>query len=183
MLSKRFKEFRILTNLSQEQLAEKLECPYQTISKYERGLVKPSSDILTKIGENLGININWLLTGNGSMFLPQKSDKQQKYEQALSERKTIGQRLNWLQGEEHIEDEMLSKETGIDERRIRKIGLDELEPTVSEVNKICDYFGITLDLFVNGRVAGDSACAKQILSPEEKKMLEFLKKAKENKLI
>lgn len=156
---------------------------YRTYLSYERGERSIPWDIVAQIVNEYNLNSNFLLTGEGPMFLPQKSEKQQKYEQVLSERKTIGQRLNWLQGENHIEDDMLSKETGIEERRIRKIGLDEIEPTVSEANKICRYFGVTLDLFVNGGVTSDSSTVTQMLSPEEQKMLEFLKKAKENKLI
>jgi len=57
--------------LSQKELAEKLDIPSTAISKYERGEVKPSSEILAKFGESLGANINWLLTGKGEMFIGQ----------------------------------------------------------------------------------------------------------------
>lgn len=183
MLSKRLKEFRMTLNYSQENMADKLDCPYQTISKYERGLVKPSSDILTKLGLELNANINWLLTGQGPMFLPTKNEKLEKYEQAFKERITFGKRLNYYQAEENLMDDEIAKIIDSTESRVEKLGLDKNEPTLAELKALKSYSGIPLDLWIDGELMGDSACAEQTLSPEERKMLEFLKKAKENKLI
>jgi transcriptional regulator with XRE-family HTH domain len=65
--SERFKYFRDKLELTQRGLAEKLEIPSTAISKYEQELIRPSADLLTKIGL-MGININWLLTGEGEMM-------------------------------------------------------------------------------------------------------------------
>ena len=51
------------------EMAEKLNIPVRTIGCYERGEVLPSAKFLVLLYEKLGININWLLTGNGSIFL------------------------------------------------------------------------------------------------------------------
>ena len=37
------------------------------LSKYEKGKVKPSSDFYSAIAK-IGINVNWLLTGEGEMY-------------------------------------------------------------------------------------------------------------------
>jgi hypothetical protein len=42
--------------------------PFTAISKYEIGIIRPSSEFLTKMVDIYSVNINWLLTGNGSMF-------------------------------------------------------------------------------------------------------------------
>ncbi len=55
-------------SLSQEEFAEKINIPKTAISKYERGIVKPAADILTKISETYNINLNWLLLGTGNML-------------------------------------------------------------------------------------------------------------------
>lgn len=73
-MQNRFKEFRKTLKLNQEELANKLEIPYQTISKYERGENKPSADVLTKLGEKCNLNIDWLLTGRGEMFINNESN-------------------------------------------------------------------------------------------------------------
>ena len=68
-LGKRIKEAREFLKIGQKEFAEKIGIIYQTLSKYERNEIKPTTEILTKLAEIHGININWLLTGNGDMFI------------------------------------------------------------------------------------------------------------------
>lgn len=42
---------------------------FTTISKYERGEVKPTTDFLSNICKTYNINLNWLLIGKGEMFI------------------------------------------------------------------------------------------------------------------
>lgn len=50
------------------------------LSKYERGAVKPATDYYTAVAK-IGININWLLTGEGEMYIKQcNEDKKLKSE-------------------------------------------------------------------------------------------------------
>ena len=66
--SERIRLLREKEGLSQKAFAEKCgNVPSTTISKYEQGLIKPSAEILSKMGY-IGININWLLTGEGEMM-------------------------------------------------------------------------------------------------------------------
>ncbi len=71
-LSERIKEARKALNMGQKEFAVKLEIIYQSVSKYERGEIKPTAELMTKLAETYKININWLLTGNGEMFLDQE---------------------------------------------------------------------------------------------------------------
>lgn len=68
----RLKKARETCRLSQKELASLIGVPTTTISKYERGENKPSLDILTKIGSALNINLNWLVSGIGDIFLSEK---------------------------------------------------------------------------------------------------------------
>lgn len=71
-LQDRLKKVRESLGLSQKELASKLgDIPVSAISKYERGEVKPSFDMIAKYG-SLGIDANWLLTGEGPMCLDQQ---------------------------------------------------------------------------------------------------------------
>ena len=56
-------ECRKEKNLSQLQLAEKLNITDKAISKWERGISKPSSSIMLELCEILGISVNELLNG------------------------------------------------------------------------------------------------------------------------
>jgi transcriptional regulator with XRE-family HTH domain len=73
-ISARIKEVREKLGLSQTEAAKKIGVHVQTLSKYERGEQSPSSDTIVAFMENLDINPEWLLTGEGRMFgaLPDK---------------------------------------------------------------------------------------------------------------
>lgn len=80
-------------------------------------------------------------------------------------------------------DDEIAKIIDTSESRVEELGLDKSEPTLAELRALKSYSGIPIDLWVDGELTGDSGSVTQMLSPEEQKMLEFLKKAKENKLI
>lgn len=151
------------------------------VCEYEAVTFKP--EFIKKLINLVGVNSNYLFTGEGPMFIPQKSEKQQKYEQAFKERKTFGKRLNYYQAEENLMDDEIAKIIDSSERRVEKLGLDKEEPTLAELKALKKHSGIPIDLWVDGELTDDSNTVTQMLSPEEQKMLEFLKKAKENKLL
>ncbi|MDD3465678.1 MAG: helix-turn-helix transcriptional regulator [Campylobacterales bacterium] len=70
----RFKEIKVHTKLNTKQLAARLELPYRTLVNYERGERKFSIEFVEALVTHLGINANWLLTGQGNML----SDSEQK---------------------------------------------------------------------------------------------------------
>jgi SOS-response transcriptional repressor LexA len=55
-------------SLSNQQFADIIGIPNTTVSKYKKGTIRPSFDILAKIGKLLQVNTNWLLTGEGTML-------------------------------------------------------------------------------------------------------------------
>ncbi|GEM_PF-1109528 len=69
----RFKSFRKGKGLTQVELGEILGINFQHISKYERGEFIPTFENLIKLIEHFSININWLLTGEGTMYTEDKS--------------------------------------------------------------------------------------------------------------
>lgn len=61
MLSENIRKFRMLCNLSQQDLAEKVHVTRQTVSKWERGQSVPDADLLAPIAESFGIRTSDLL--------------------------------------------------------------------------------------------------------------------------
>lgn len=61
MLSENLKKLRIQKGLSQEELAIKLNVVRQTISKWEKGLSVPDSEMLIRISEELATSVTELL--------------------------------------------------------------------------------------------------------------------------
>lgn len=182
-INTRLKEARIISKLSQEQMADRLGISFRAYWNYETGKRDLTQENLINLAQMFNFNPTWLLLGNGPMFLPTKNEKLEKYEHAFKERKTFGKRLNYYQAEENLMDDEISKIIDSSEEHVEKLGLDKNEPTLAELRALKSYSGISIDLWVDGELTGDCACANEFLTPEERKMLEFLKKAKENKLI
>jgi len=68
-IGKRLRLIRERMGITQADVGEKLGIQSQHVSKYERGETVPTWENLIKLTELYDVNINWLLTGKGSMFL------------------------------------------------------------------------------------------------------------------
>lgn len=68
-MNNRLREIREKLHLQQGEFAQQLEVVQQQLSKYERNKNKPSAEVFAKLIEKFNININWLLTGEGKMFI------------------------------------------------------------------------------------------------------------------
>lgn len=101
MLSENIKAIRKSKGLSQEELAVKLNIVRQTISKWEKGLSVPDSDMLISISEALETPVSTLL---GENVVEQKADdlkaiseKLEIINLQLAQRKTTKQKMvHWL---------------------------------------------------------------------------------------
>ena len=62
-LGRRLKEARNAAELSQEQVAEVIGSHVVTVSKYERGVQDPNTELLREMARLYGVSVDWLLTG------------------------------------------------------------------------------------------------------------------------
>ncbi|MCK4764247.1 MAG: helix-turn-helix transcriptional regulator [Candidatus Aminicenantes bacterium] len=70
----RLKEIRKFLELSQDEISRNVEVTNQTLSRYENGARFPDSQFLQKFGREYNVNANWLLYGNGDMFLKDQEE-------------------------------------------------------------------------------------------------------------
>lgn len=87
MLNENLKNLRKAKGLSQEELAIKLNVVRQTISKWEKGLSVPDSEMLIKIAEALDTSVNVLLN---------ETDKTEIKAEENEELKIIAEKLEML---------------------------------------------------------------------------------------
>ena len=77
-VGQRLKELRKLKKISQGEIAELLKCSQACVSGYERDEREMPYSTLAFIANCYNVNLNWLLTGTGDMFLddfvPQSRD-------------------------------------------------------------------------------------------------------------
>jgi transcriptional regulator with XRE-family HTH domain len=77
----RLKDIRFVLRLSQKQMAEKLGIKSQSISKVESDSGNFSIDVYVKLVELFNVNLNWLLAGNGEMFI--STEKNENFDQKV----------------------------------------------------------------------------------------------------
>jgi len=73
-VGERVKAVRYMLNIKQKEFALAIKVTQSAISQIENGTVSISSDTLTNISSTYNVNINWLLTGQGSMFIGENTN-------------------------------------------------------------------------------------------------------------
>ena len=87
----KLKELRISHDLSQQELAQKLNCHKNVISNYELGKRIPNGDALADIARVFGVSVDYLLGLEKPKMLPISglNEKQQMILLGLLGRKTV----------------------------------------------------------------------------------------------
>ncbi|ECA8970984.1 XRE family transcriptional regulator [Salmonella enterica subsp. enterica serovar Omuna] len=73
-IKERLKKILADKALSITDAAAQCDIPYRSLQNYLRGEREPNAEALISIGTHLGINIDWLLTGRGMMYLTEHTD-------------------------------------------------------------------------------------------------------------
>lgn len=63
-------------DLSLKSFSELADIPYRTLQNYILSGREPSSEALVKLHTHLGINLNWLMLGEGKMFVDEVDGNQ-----------------------------------------------------------------------------------------------------------
>lgn len=63
ILGEQIKKHRILLNMTQEDLCQKLNTTRQTVSKWEKNRIEPDINTLLKLSNIFDISLNELITG------------------------------------------------------------------------------------------------------------------------
>lgn len=85
IFSIRIKELRISLNMTQKEFSEHVGIKQQTLSGYERGIMKPPLDIAKEIAEKCNVSLDWLC---GLTDKKNYSDKIETYSDVI---KILGQ--------------------------------------------------------------------------------------------
>ena len=148
---KRIKKFRSYLELNQTQFANELNITQQAVQRVESDNGNFNIETLEKLNTSFGLNINWFLTGNGSMFNKPKNTFEIKYEPITINQFDFGKRLNKVR----VQSDMISAELAmlldIRENRLLDIMNGKNEPTLEEVKKICENFNVTADWLIFGK--------------------------------
>lgn len=75
-MKEQLKKLRKTLDLTQQEFADKLKVPRNTIGGYEVGKSNPSDAAVNNICNIFNVNEEWLRTGNGEMFIELTRDEQ-----------------------------------------------------------------------------------------------------------
>lgn len=67
-IGKRIKQIRSEKKISQVELSRLAEATQAAVSRYENDQQYPGGEFLSRLVNAMNVNLNWLLTGTGSMF-------------------------------------------------------------------------------------------------------------------
>ncbi len=88
-IGKRIREIRKVMHLTAAEFAIQLNIPVRTIGCYERSEALPGSKFLCILTDKFRININWLLTGRGGMYISQKTECDLNYTASLQQKMNL----------------------------------------------------------------------------------------------
>jgi phage repressor protein C with HTH and peptisase S24 domain len=74
----RFAEIRAEASQNKQNFADFMEIPSTTESDIELGKREPSKDVLLKLTSKCGVNLHWMLTGDGLKYIKNGSSQSQK---------------------------------------------------------------------------------------------------------
>lgn len=75
LIHERFKELRKYLKMTQTEFGEQLGKTMRTIQEYERANRAITDGVLLNLQEKFNVNIEWMRTGQGSMFLEDNEKK------------------------------------------------------------------------------------------------------------
>ncbi|MEO2082918.1 MAG: helix-turn-helix transcriptional regulator [Desulfurobacteriaceae bacterium] len=96
MIGRRIKELRKKLGLTQREFARRVGVIESLVRKWERGENDPTSKSLQAIAKEFNVNLHWLLTGEGEMFITRSKEEIPKTE--LLDREIIQKIFEVLEG-------------------------------------------------------------------------------------
>ena len=133
-LGEKIVNLRKENNITQEELANKLNVSRQSISKWESGLSLPEISNLLLISEIFNCTIDsLLLEETTSLEIPNESFA------------TFGERLIYLRKKNHMSQELLSDALGVSRQSIFKYERNLIYPDLDKIIKISNLYNCSID--------------------------------------
>lgn len=169
----RLKQIRIKLGNNQYQMAESLHVELNTYRGYEYKTKNLPDKVLKTLVTVFNVNLNWLFTGEGDMFMSQCNNTLERKNNfhLIKNLATFYKRFNLLQKENNLNDFQMAKLLDIPESRIEKLGLGKTLPVFEELNKIKFCFDVSIDWLLFGETPNS---AQPNLNNDEIKILKDL---------
>lgn len=138
-IGKRIKEIKASLHLTSTELARQLNIPVRTIGSYEREEAQPGPKFLNALIETYCVNINWLLTGKGNMFLSRRAECDIQYIAQLQERFNLSE--SEIEGLVELLDVAASRDMVLKFIQIKKGNKEALDSLICNLQGIKAIYG------------------------------------------
>lgn len=159
-MPERIKHLRKYLGLSQAAFAQKIGKTPGFISLIELGRSKFSNATLEKISEVFGVNINWILTGSGDMFLP-------GHEHSETDWIGVGDRIRHLRESLNLNMEDFASAIPCSRTHIYKVETGQTKPTEAFVRKVANAYLVSYDWLMTGGASNSSSASSAISYSQE----------------
>lgn len=176
-MKNRFKKIRINLGYSQNRMADELKVELNTYRGYEYKTKNLPDSVLKTLVTTFNVNLNWLFTGNGDMFISKCNNSLERKNNIslMKNLTTFYKRFNLLQKENNLNDFQMAMLLEIPESRIEKLGLGKVLPVFEELNQLKISFDVSLDWLLYGETPNKDVFEKKDdLSKDEIKILKDL---------
>lgn len=130
------------TGLTQEAFAHRLGFSQSYVAEIEKGKAEPSKNILVALLSEYSIDIKWLLTGKGEMFLDEKD---------LAEIfMSVGPRLEMYKQTKKLSDESMATLLNISTKEYKKIASGKKAPSAEALSSFILKTGVDPAWLVGG---------------------------------
>lgn len=132
--------------------ARTLNIPQPTLQRYETAERKVANKLLMALILICNININWLLTGKGSMFIKSNynSFERQSDESIFEKINDAGKRLVLVQEKHNFLDKEMAKLLMITEKDYLKLVTGDIDFDIDVLNNIKKNFNVDIDWLLYG---------------------------------
>lgn len=178
-MTNRLKEIRLTLGYNQQKMADELDININTYRGYEYNKRDLPEDFVLKLSDILNVNIHYLYTGEGSMFIvPETNQFEECDDNSILENfKSFHERYTKMLADLNITDYKVSKRTGISESRLEKIGLGDAVISMEEFIKLRSKYVFDADwLLFNKEFCHNNSNADDELSSDEIAALKKLAK-------
>ena len=111
-IASRIRAVREALNLTQKQLAQRLNISGPTLSEFENGKHKPNFDFIYNIYREFHVNLYYLLYGEGEMFEERGGPLSQRLERLCKQNKDVTRLLEYFERSTVIRYYLLSQFKG-----------------------------------------------------------------------
>lgn len=145
-------EIRAAFGLSGYSFAKKLGIPQPTYLRYEMGIQKPSGKLIESLVLICHVNVYWLYTGEGPMFIDfEQNTFSRQNDVTVEERcKNFGKRMSRLQEKHNFLDREMAKLLNISEKHYLSLVVGAVMPGLDILNNIKRNFKVSIDYLLYG---------------------------------